>query len=615
MLEQAAGNKALDVRIPLIDISLKKIISYGTVFTDAFYEFFVKVEDFNDRAIKSLVINGGEITSITESAVFELYVMKSDPMVNPIPEKADQLRSQALKEDGVCRLEIPAYSGTSSEFINSIIGNVTGCGIVVCPSEGCERCSDDTCVLCEGGDCDGEAGVEEYRGCDCDVVVTVDGENKLKLFSVYSKADGSINDIKMMGIFEELHPDKSVSEAFFYEIPINTPQVPPVVPRFNTLSELTARMSQVVTKFTGIPTEIYAVYQSRSSSIDGTGKFMFGIQFQKGFTAGVSFDSSLTLGDFATLAVKESGLRVDGSFSLTTEFGVLLGADPAESLKIVSQINETNCTGDNFVFNISLHRSKVSLNKTVSLNNCSDDGIVARKNSLQTAVEAAFNDNNDATESDDISVTLVGEDATLVLAFHNSWSSVVISVPPEHTWNVYGITNGTKKKGGLQFAVGLIELEANLDLSGSATASATLLDSVEAEASVNADVSGYMKFGTGTKGRLLPTDEWASKIKSVLTPTDEFYDPDFARASLTMDGRFRASVELKKPFEIELPLSVKGGFKKPFELSLLNTTAIGSTRPNLEMKVDLPNVSLSSDIPNDILSVSSNVLLYPSTDW
>jgi hypothetical protein len=417
----------------------------------------------------------------------------------------------------------------------------------------------------------------------------VDDENKLKLFSVYSKADGSINDIKMMGIFEVLRPGESVAATDYFGIPINTPQVPPVVPRFNTLSELTARMSQVVTEFTGIPTEIYAVYQSRSSSIDSTGKFMFGIQVEKDFTAGVSFDSSLSLGDFGTLAVKESGLRVDGSFSLTTEFAVLLGADPAESLKIVSQISETNCTVYYFEFNITLHHDSQSLAKTVSLNTCSNDGMVARKDALRAAVEAAFDDNNDATDSDDISVTLVGT-TSLVLAFHYYWSLVEISVPPEYTENVYGIENSTAKKANLQYAVGLTELDANLDLSGSAYVSAFLLDAIEAEASISADVSGYMKFAAGTNNRLVELDVWASNLRSVLTPTDEFHDPDFARASLTMDGTFHALVEPKKPLQLDEPGSVNGGFKEPFELNLLNTTS-GSTQPNLEFRVDLPDVS------------------------
>jgi hypothetical protein len=240
---------------------------------------------------------------------------------------------------------------------------------------------------------------------------------------------------------------------------------------------------------------------------------------------------------------------------LTTEFGVLLGADPAESLKIVSQISETNCTVENFVFNIILHHDSQSLAKTVSLNNCTDDGIVARKDALRAAVEAAFDDNNDATDSDDISVTLVGS-SSLVLAFHYYWTLVEISVPPEYTENVYGIQNSTAKKDSLQYAVGLTELEANLALSGSAYVSAFILDSIGAEASISADVSGYVWFSAGASFKLVELDVWASSLRSILTPTDEFYDPDFARASLSMDGRFHALVELKRPLQLDAPGSV-----------------------------------------------------------
>ena len=57
-LAQATGNKAFDARIPLLDTSVKSIISVGSVFTSALFEFFVMVQPFNDRGRKSLLIKG-----------------------------------------------------------------------------------------------------------------------------------------------------------------------------------------------------------------------------------------------------------------------------------------------------------------------------------------------------------------------------------------------------------------------------------------------------------------------------------------------------------------------------------------------------------------------------
>ena len=58
MLAQATGNKAFDAQIPLLDTSVNKIISIGSVFTNAIFEYFVIVQPFEDRVSKSLIIRG-----------------------------------------------------------------------------------------------------------------------------------------------------------------------------------------------------------------------------------------------------------------------------------------------------------------------------------------------------------------------------------------------------------------------------------------------------------------------------------------------------------------------------------------------------------------------------
>ena len=58
MLAQATGNKAFDAQIPLLDTSVNKIISIGSVFTNAIFQYFVVVQPFEDRVSKSLIIRG-----------------------------------------------------------------------------------------------------------------------------------------------------------------------------------------------------------------------------------------------------------------------------------------------------------------------------------------------------------------------------------------------------------------------------------------------------------------------------------------------------------------------------------------------------------------------------
>lgn len=58
MLAQATGNKAFDAQIPLLNTTVNNIISIGSIFTEALFEYFVIVQPFEDRVSKSLVIRG-----------------------------------------------------------------------------------------------------------------------------------------------------------------------------------------------------------------------------------------------------------------------------------------------------------------------------------------------------------------------------------------------------------------------------------------------------------------------------------------------------------------------------------------------------------------------------
>jgi hypothetical protein len=216
MLAQTTSNKAFDVRIPFLETSIKKVTRMASVFTSALFEFFVTVEPFHDRAKKSLLIKGyvllffscdvssqliayesyfarGDVAKITVNSNFELYVLREDLTVNPIPERADALRAQAATEGGLCSIQIPSYTeiDTTDSYLTSVVSSVTSsaqCNIDVCRSGGCNACSDEagttTCRPCNStGDCDGLGNIIEYRYCDCDVVVTVDDLNQFSLYT------------------------------------------------------------------------------------------------------------------------------------------------------------------------------------------------------------------------------------------------------------------------------------------------------------------------------------------------------------------------------------------------------------------------------------------------
>ena len=401
-------------------------------------------------------------------------------------------------------------------------------------------------------------------------------------FSLVSYKPGETpNDIKLIGIFDEIPSNGDnleINDHFGFSI--NAPVNPSVVPRFNTMADFTARMSQVVTDFTGINTTITAVYTPASG--DSYGEFIFGIQVDKSFEHGVSFSSSVSLGDFSTLSVEESSLVIGGSFMLANEFGVILGPDDTQGLKIVSQIDvETNCTSSNqnLDFDIILYRNDDDpIAHNISITSCAE-GAAARVETIKNGVNAVVGE-------EDVTVSLVGS-SSLVLAFNPYWSKVQTHALEE---NIYGLTNDTQKKASFHFANGATALEVNLGLSGGATVSANVLDSIEVAASIDASVGGSLQFNAGSSGQLIPLDTWFSNIRTMLNASDEFHEPGFATCTLSMDGSFGASVEVREPFAIDAPMAFDGSFASPFSLDVLNISAVSLTRPRIQFDIDLPNI-------------------------
>lgn len=149
-------------------------------------------------------------------------------------------------------------------------------------------------------------------------------KDEFVIYSVSYKGDNETlpNNATLIGIFETLPADGALLDANNYlGIPINIPVTPAVVPRFNTLQDLADRIGMAITNFTGIDTTITVRYYEGSDTEPGS--FIFEIQFEKDFEVpGLSFNSSVSLGDISELSVVDSLLNISGGFSLTNEFGV-----------------------------------------------------------------------------------------------------------------------------------------------------------------------------------------------------------------------------------------------------------------------------------------------------
>ena len=286
------------------------------------------------------------------------------------------------------------------------------------------------------------------------------------------KIDDEVNDIKLIGLFNQTVDGAAQGIEELFGFSINSPLHPAVLPAFNTMADLAAKMSQVITNFTGVDTTITAEYTPGTD--DSYGFFIFGIQVQKAFETGVSFSTSVSLGDFSTVAVEESHLVLDGSFLLFNEFGVILGPDDTQGLKIIGSIDENvACSDQNLNFDIILtHNEDDPITHSISLTSCSD-ATTARVEALKSAVNAVM-------DSDDVTVSLVGS-TSLILAFNPYWSKVETFVLEEYSDNVYALTNDTQKKAPFHFANGATALEIDLGLSGKAVVSANVLDTIEVE--------------------------------------------------------------------------------------------------------------------------------------
>lgn len=505
----------------------------------------------------------------TPNKTFHLLIIKSALKVNPIAENAVQIRDQSIQDNALCEITIPQYYDNVS-FVQNITRSITGpyCGISVCDASECHACDETSCENVK-------EDILDFRNCDCDVVVYIDEEYRLVLSTVAYKNDtaAGINDVKLLALFEDFDEEEGVEGGKdYFGLALNNPVVPAIVAQFTTMSELTEKMSDVISEFTGIDTEIIATYKDSA--------FLFAIDFEKEFNAAVSFDTSLELGDFAEIGVEDSRLSIGGDFSVENTIVVKLSPDDSDSLKVVTTLSDDNCTTNdmsrdlNFTITVDGTRREV-------LVPC-ENGSINRTANMKAALLASFGEN------ETYSVTLVGE-SSLTLAFNSTFDKVEIEVLDEHYPNKYGIQNDTQTKKPFHILLGKTELGVEIELGGSATLNARVTDYIEVAADVGASVSGSLQMTAGTQ-ELIPMNQWLAKLKAASNITDEFYDANFASASVTVDGNFDSSVEVKKPFKLELPVSFDGEFAEPFVLNLLDRSAINASKPDIILDVELPNI-------------------------
>lgn len=122
--------------------------------------------------------------------------------------------------------------------------------------------------------------------------------------------------------------------------------------------------------------------------------------------------------------------------------GVILAPDEIESLKTLLTSSDEDCaSGELLSFDILYTESGVEKKKTDIILHCTD-GHTARKDNMQTAINAAFDTGEIPI------VSLVGE-TSIVIAFSPLVSKVEIVVPEAYNGNKYGMLNDTVTKSSV----------------------------------------------------------------------------------------------------------------------------------------------------------------------
>lgn len=538
----------------------------------------VKVEDWDKRTVKSIKIeSSANVTAINSTGTYELYILKDDLQTNPIADNAALLRKQARNHgNSLCAITFPTFH---SDWINSVaIGIVpvdtsSACNVVICQRNECQAITNN------------KNETIEYHNCTraCDIVIGVNTEDKFTLFTVsYPDSDHKLpNNVTLIGLFDKPsaleNTQSPAGQKSFFGIPINTPVYPTIVPRFRTLNDLAVRMGQVLSRITSINTTVSIKYSE--GAIDEPGSLLFGIKFDAGVrTPPISLSPSLPLGDLASVKVQNASIALLGNMSVSNEFGIIFGPDDNSSLKLTGlRKNETICSKTAFNATIYFVKNNIKGNETISIiPACDIDG------KLGSLIQA-FAEN--AKLKRDVNVTSVGGFGEFALEFDPLYSYVQISVAKaaEPYLARFGMTNGDfDKKSPFQFASGLFEVIAGIQVKGGAEITAKVANVLEVSAEIDTTFFGQVRFSAGKQGQLIAFDDWLAKLIALKDTKSEDYDRGFASAVLTLDGNIAGEVSSNA---LGVSTRVTGSFTEPYNYNLFEN----ATRPKFVLDVNLPN--------------------------
>jgi len=141
-LTRVQENEAIaGVNLPLVDKKLSDVLATGSIVTNKLNELFVKIEDFDDRAGKSLTRSGGGTYPSDVSVDLDLILIRSDLNVNTENYSGLKKLAESDPANKKCSISIKRPS-SKSDLLSQMKSGMERCSLKVCDATPMNRFPD-----------------------------------------------------------------------------------------------------------------------------------------------------------------------------------------------------------------------------------------------------------------------------------------------------------------------------------------------------------------------------------------------------------------------------------------------------------------------------------------
>jgi hypothetical protein len=601
------------VNIPLLKKPFSEVLATGSIVTNKLNKLFVKVEEFDSRATKTLVRQGDaphvfDTLAPVTTAKLELILIRNELIVNTEDFSGIQDLADA---DGNTKCPFTLSSaaiGDGQTLVVEIKSALLVCSIAVCD------------------DCPQDETTGDFQDCDCELVVALDADDiPFIATTAYTDAANTIpNDILLLTLLEQ---DNPTNEEKYFGFKANSPATPSFVPRFRDWQDLANEVNTAIQESLGIP-DLTVAFAYVAGTDTTTSQIELDIAFEYAPDAfNASLDTSIEIGDFADISLTdESVIDIAPTITVSTGFAVILGPNDEESIVIQANSECNFICADLGTLDFSLAYNEVV------------DGQEIINEAVDQTLTGTGTDPAEALMSHpklgDIlsSVDKVG-DNVLVLRFLPAISKVEI-IPDGRSCkvkdstttytagkectsgdsivsytNVYGIRDVSLKKLPFQLMVGETSFNAIVKVDGKVEVAANIGGVIEATAGVTADFTGSLVLVVNPKDKFgyVSFSEWLRGITGITTDDRiEF----FFEASAIFEGSIYGEASAGAPFS-GLTAEFDGTMDTLSIDFLKLNVPTGSTpnKPSFNVKVDLPTIGNVKDLSfSDVVDILSLAL-------